>query len=61
MADVADRYGIPTDPGSTTTFVSRGSNKWPAGTEVTTSTIAAMSGRGVKYWPAPPFTSSAFF
>ena len=26
-----------------------------------TSTIAAMSGRGVKYWPAPPFTSSAFF
>ena len=22
--------------------------------------FAAMSGRGVKYWPAPPFTSSAF-
>ncbi len=26
-----------------------------------TSTIAAMSGRGVKYWPAPPLASSAFF
>jgi hypothetical protein len=37
---LADRYGIPTDPGSTTTFVSRGSNKWPAGTQVTTTTIA---------------------
>ncbi len=33
---------------------------WP-GCGATTSTIAAMSGRGVKYWPAPPFTSSAFF
>jgi hypothetical protein len=37
---LADRYGIQTTPGSTTTFVSRGSNKWPAGTQVTTSTIA---------------------
>jgi hypothetical protein len=26
-----------------------------------TSTIARISGRGVKYWPAPDFTSSAFF
>ena len=26
-----------------------------------TSTIALMSGRGVKYWPAPPLMSSAFF
>ncbi len=26
-----------------------------------TSTIALISGRGVKYWPAPVFTSSAFF
>ena len=25
-----------------------------------TSTIARISGRGVKYWPAPDFTSSAF-
>ena len=31
------------------------------GCGATTSTIAVMSGRGVKYWPAPPFTSSAFF
>ena len=27
----------------------------------TQSTMAWISGRGVKYWPAPPFTSSAFF
>jgi hypothetical protein len=26
-----------------------------------TSTMAAIKGRGVKYCPAPPFTSSAFF
>lgn len=26
-----------------------------------TSTIARISGRGVKYWPAPVLTSSAFF
>ncbi len=26
-----------------------------------TSTIAWISGRGVKYWPAPDFVSSAFF
>jgi hypothetical protein len=26
-----------------------------------TSTIAWISGRGVKYCPAPPFTSAAFF
>ena len=26
-----------------------------------TSTMALISARGVKYWPAPDFTSSAFF
>ena len=26
-----------------------------------TSTIAWISGRGVKYWPAPPLVSWAFF
>lgn len=39
LAWLADRYGISTAPGAQVTFTSRGSNKWPAGAEVTTSTI----------------------
>ena len=39
LAWLADRYGISTGPGAEVTFVSRGSNRWPAGTEVTTPTI----------------------
>ena len=40
LAALADTYAIETEPGATTTFVSRGSNRWPAGTTVTTTTIA---------------------
>jgi hypothetical protein len=40
LAWMADRYSIDTDAGATTSFVSRGSNRWPAGSNVTTSTIA---------------------
>ncbi|MGR6967785.1 N-acetylmuramoyl-L-alanine amidase [Geodermatophilus sp. URMC 61] len=40
LAALADTYAIDTAPGATTTFVSRGSNRWPAGTTVTTTTIA---------------------
>lgn len=40
LASLADRYGVPTGPGVTTTFVSRGSNKLPAGQLVTLPTIA---------------------
>jgi hypothetical protein len=40
LARLADMYAIDTTPGATTTFVSRGSNRWPAGTSVTTTTIA---------------------
>ena len=29
--------------------------------DLNTSTMPWISARGVKYWPAPPFTSSAFF
>ena len=36
---LADRYGVATAPGSEVSFTSRGSNLWPAGTEVTTPTI----------------------
>ena len=34
LAWLADRYGLSNEPGATTTFVSRGSNLWPAGEEV---------------------------
>lgn len=34
------RHGLDTTAGASTTFTSRGSNRWPAGTEVTTATIS---------------------
>lgn len=40
LAWLADRYDVSTAPGAEVTFTSRGSNKWPAGTSVTTPTIA---------------------
>ena len=40
LAWLADRYSIDTTPGATTTFVSRGSNRFKAGVIVTTKTIS---------------------
>ncbi len=40
LAALAERYSIDPRPGVTTTFMSRGSNKWPVGSTVTTATIA---------------------
>lgn len=40
LAWLSVRYDISTAPGSTTSFRSRGSNRWPAGAMVTTATIA---------------------
>jgi len=40
LAALADTYAIDTTPGATTTFVSRGSNRWPAGSPVIATTIA---------------------
>ncbi|HJQ76564.1 MAG TPA: N-acetylmuramoyl-L-alanine amidase [Acidimicrobiia bacterium] len=40
LAWLADRHGVSTAPGAEVTFTSRGSNRWPAGTEVTTPTIS---------------------
>ncbi len=40
LAWLAERHGIETEPGSTVDFVSRGSNRWPAGTAVTAATIS---------------------
>jgi hypothetical protein len=39
LAWLADRYDISTAPGEEVTFTSRGSNKWPSGTVVTTPPI----------------------
>ena len=40
LAWLADRYEIDIGPGATTSFISRGSQRWRAGTPVTTETIA---------------------
>ena len=40
LAWLADRYGLDTSPGATATFTSRGSNRWPSGTEVTASIVS---------------------
>jgi hypothetical protein len=40
VAWLADRHAVATSEGSEITFTSRGSDKWSAGTEVTTRTIA---------------------
>ena len=48
---LADRYRIDTDPAATTTFVSRGSDRFRAGTTVTTPTISGH--RDVTYTSCP--------
>lgn len=40
LAWLADRYGLDTTPGATTSFTSRGSNKWSAGTQVTAAIVS---------------------
>jgi N-acetylmuramoyl-L-alanine amidase-like protein len=40
LAWLAERYNIDPRTGATASFVSRGSNRWPAGAPVTTTTIA---------------------
>jgi hypothetical protein len=65
LAWLGDRYGIDTAPGATTTFVSRGSNRFAAGTVVTTTTIAphrAMSQTacpGDTFYPQVPGLAAA--
>lgn len=55
LAWLADRYGIPTEPGSTTTFTSRGSNLWPAGETVTANTISGHRDMSVTACPGDMF------
>lgn len=40
LAWLADRYSLDTSNGAQTTFVSRGSNRWPEGSTVTAATIS---------------------
>ena len=61
LAGLADRYGI--EPGGTTSFVSRGSSRWPAGMSVTTSTIAGHRDMSLTSCPgdaAYPLVKTAF-
>lgn len=51
LAWLGPRYGIDTTPGATTSFVSRGSNKWKAGVTITTPTIAGH--RDMSYTDCP--------
>jgi hypothetical protein len=40
LAWLSERHGIATEPGTTVEFVSRGSNRWPAGAVVSAATIS---------------------
>jgi hypothetical protein len=51
LVHLADRYGIDTAPGATTTFVSRGSDRWRRGTTVTARTISGH--RDMTYTACP--------
>lgn len=48
---LADRYDVDTDPAATTTFVSRGSNKYRAGSTINTATVSGH--RDVTYTACP--------
>jgi hypothetical protein len=63
LAGLAERYGVDPAPGATTTFVSRGSNRWPAGASVPTSTIAGHRDMSMTTCPgdaAYPLVKDAF-
>ncbi len=51
---IARRDGIDVDDGATATFTSRGSQRWKAGTTVTTSTIAAHRDMSYTVCPGDP-------
>ncbi|MGE0305409.1 MAG: N-acetylmuramoyl-L-alanine amidase [Acidimicrobiia bacterium] len=58
LAWLADRHGLDTSPGATTRFISRGSNRYPAGVAVTATTISAH--RDVTYTACPGDTFAPF-
>lgn len=60
LAWMADRHGIDTRPGAQVTFTSRGSQRWPVGTRVTTSTIAAHRAMSYTGCPGDTFYANCF-
>ena len=55
LAWLADRSHIDTTPGATTTFVSRGSQRWPAGVTVTAKTISGHRDMSMTECPGNAF------
>lgn len=55
LAWLADRYEIDVQPGTTISFLSRGSNRWPEGTEVVTSPIAGHRDMSLTSCPGDAF------
>ncbi len=51
LAWIADKHGVATSPGSQVTFTSKGSNLWPAGAAVTTTTITGHRAMSVTSCP----------
>lgn len=60
LAWLADRHRIPTAAGSTTSFVSRGSQRWAKGVTVTTPTIAPHRTMSYTGCPGDAFHASTF-
>ncbi|MGH8915785.1 MAG: N-acetylmuramoyl-L-alanine amidase [Acidimicrobiia bacterium] len=55
LAWLADRYEIDVQSGMTISFVSRGSNRWPEGTQVTTAPIAGHRDMSLTSCPGDAF------
>lgn len=55
LAWLADRYEIDVGPGTTISFLSRGSNRWPEGTKVVTSPIAGHRDMSLTSCPGDAF------
>jgi hypothetical protein len=55
LAWLADRYRVSTAPGATVAFQSRGSNRWPAGDTIVTSTIAGHRDMSATACPGDTF------
>jgi hypothetical protein len=58
LAWLAGRYSVDTSPGASVQFVSRGSQRWPRGTIVTTATVAPH--RSMSYTACPGNTFAPY-
>ena len=55
LAWTADRFSVDTTPGATVDFISRGSDRWPAGTPVTAATISGHRDMSLTACPGDTF------